>query len=807
MQLPNGTKAEAIGMELKEIKIVRYKQFFKNPLPLSEQIENACVLNLAGSLTTIVGPNNSGKTTLLKAVQLFCQAVKFGSGIYSSTEMRSLLGIEQPIFDALLHGTFTVYYQNTADSKELKLSVCLARLACICREHVNPSNAPVDVRQQQENSNEASLYVSISLPDVDIRWSPIVPCSGSCFRYWQHISLHKNDYTILENLFPQVIPFNSKSVFTGELKILFDRMPEIQNKKEDINNEIARIFPYIRINYTGELNIETLPWRERLNRMICINTNEEDTLPVLTTGVKELKEHEIVDQHVQDIGVCSEGVLQCLTLIITICCVEPRSIIIIDEPDSHVFPNAQKLLINFFHRKLKEFHSSKRFCQIIITTHSTDIMQAVELKEMRQIFMGPSSHVPMEIKSLSNTEQLLNVMSALGTSILGHDDIVRLGVHRKLLYLESREDFDFFSGIIQQVKPELLLLPFTIIYKGGRTQPDQIRELIHGFRHFIPKDYTLNIFILVDSDLRRQEKLRNEKREYDLLNADKKLKTNVYYHCWAAREWENWLLFNEELLFDMLFSDSLAHEKSIQTLRQQINQNYPGMLDIFQLNDTQMTDTTTTTHMLHSHKVEDRFVIWYREELRRHYELFLHNDLTLSQMEGSEKNDPWNSEALADEGRLFLQNAGIDNNQMKIIFGNILVPTLQSIGAQNRKLNKEEEKSHMDGKKEDSLKACQDKWLEERQISQSINLDDREIRRTLAKWIDAKKFFYQLTHSTNSKVKGKKLDLDRYWKEAFSLEPANHHYPYSRYFNKNYPHTWPDDFTNLIQMFEIFVTT
>jgi hypothetical protein len=41
---------------------------------------------------------------------------------------------------------------------------------------------------------------------------------------------------------------------------------------------------------------------------------------------------------------------------------------------------------------------------MIITTHSTDIMQAVELKTILQIFLRLSSHIPMEIKSLSNTD-------------------------------------------------------------------------------------------------------------------------------------------------------------------------------------------------------------------------------------------------------------------------------------------------------------------------------------------------------------------------------------------------------------------
>jgi hypothetical protein len=88
--------------------------------------------------------------------------------------------------------------------------------------------------------------------------------------------------------------------------------------------------------------------------------------------------------------------------------------------------------------------------------------------------------------------------------------------------------------------------------------------------------------------------LQDEIKEYDLLKVEKVRKVKTYYHCWAAHEWENWLLSNENLLFDMLFSNELEQKKSIQALRQQINNIHPRMLGTFQLSESVTTTAVTT---------------------------------------------------------------------------------------------------------------------------------------------------------------------------------------------------------------------
>lgn len=159
----------------------------------------------------------------------------------------------------------------------------------------------------------------------------------------------------------------------------------------------------------------------------------------------------------------SEGKYQCFQLLILLCCAPRHSLILVDEPDAHLFSTAQRRLVDVFHRKLTEYQATGHCCQMVITTHSTNVMQEVKLEEIRQIFPTRDSNDAFEIKSLACTKELLNVMEAMGLVVLSHSEIVRLAVHPKLLLLENRNDFEFLRGILRRGAPHLLHTPWTIL--------------------------------------------------------------------------------------------------------------------------------------------------------------------------------------------------------------------------------------------------------------------------------------------------------------------------------------------------------
>ncbi|CAF3928112.1 unnamed protein product, partial [Rotaria sp. Silwood2] len=124
---------------------------------------------------------------------------------------------------------------------------------------------------------------------------------------------------------------------------------------------------------------------------------------------------------------------------------------------------------------------------MVIITHSPEVMQAVKLKDIRQIHLDSQERIIIATKSLECSSQLLNVMTDIGATIFDHSELVKLCRYGKLLYLENHDDYEFLRGIINQVKPELLNVPFTPKAKGGRTATYQIKELISELRQLVPK--------------------------------------------------------------------------------------------------------------------------------------------------------------------------------------------------------------------------------------------------------------------------------------------------------------------------------
>jgi hypothetical protein len=153
-------------------------------------------------------------------------------------------------------------------------------------------------------------------------------------------------------------------------------------------------------------------------------------------------------------------------------------------------------------------------------------------------------------------------------------------------------------------------------------------------------------------------------------------------------------------------------------------------------------------------------------------------------------------------GEEFLRNAGVTNEIMEN-FANLLVPIQTSVGFQLRQQEiPKQKRPKNDTDKQNDVENCRAEWLLDRQLQEPIDVNNVNVRKELTRWIDAKRFFHQLTHgqiSTNDKI-----DLDEYWKGAFSLGTKNER-NYGRYFNSLNSQEWPRDFEVLVDNFERFV--
>ncbi|CAF0722231.1 unnamed protein product [Adineta steineri] len=569
-----GSKLKSLVSVGEVPSLVQYKEFHSNGNQVPE-------LNLAKRITVLVVPNSCGKTTILQAVYLFCHAVRRGSGEYSFKEMTTLFWAKNALSYGRLSGTFEVFYKDILETKELKLDV---------RFFQNRTSH----EDKNHNEHKPYSYVFVEAPNVKQQNTPPHIYLKSC--------LSKSDYGIFESLFPSVKAYDTKSMLTGKLDDIFNQYPSLDENLLEINSEMKKVFPQFELGRDSSKENDDNRDDEQPEKKKLIKTTSKSTFFIRLTSRNYL---------FSDISDCSDGFLRYLTLLIAILCQPLHSIITFDEPDAHIFPTAQKLLVEFFYRKMEEFLQSNHFCQILFTTHSPDIMQVVRLEDIRQLFPIYDTYRHITIKSLASTGQLLNVMTDVVTSVLSHGELVRLGVHRKLVYLESLDDLNFLHGIIRRTESDLLRLPYTSIAKGGRPTSFQIEQLIVLFRKFLPDKVKLHIFLLVDADLRSEDILEEEKKSYINLQENENLNVRIHYHCWAAREWENWLLSNGDLLYEMLFSDHLSDAEEIKQLQDIMKRVWS-------------TDLVFPTN-------RDQFNEWFEKKLDHHFKL-LKLELSLSQM-------------------------------------------------------------------------------------------------------------------------------------------------------------------------------
>lgn len=214
---------------------------------------------------------------------------------------------------------------------------------------------------------------------------------------------------------------------------------------------------------------------------------------------------------------------------------EISSLYVFDEPDTHLHVKAQVELLEI----IRKFNDSNK--QVIITTHSPFIMNAVKPNQIRFLYLDEvSSHIKPIIDD-ANVEWILNSLGIANTQLF---------FSKKLLLVEGYTEEIFIPLVYQKFHNRTFRSNLVKIIRGeGIDDVPRLSKILQDF--YKPED----IFLLIDNDGNRN--LNNLIEELNILR-----ETNVFK------------IGHKE------FEDTFASEVIYKAWIEFVGLNYPDKIDL-----------------------------------------------------------------------------------------------------------------------------------------------------------------------------------------------------------------------------------
>lgn len=343
----------------------------------------------------------------------------------------------------------------------------------------------------------------------------------------------------------------------------------IQNLKDPVKREqvmeILKSNPVLIPGFVGALVQEEYKTSQSINRTIAAGRHTEILRNVLFqlknnprfkilndiiqkyfgVNLSKIAFDETIDEYVTtlynekgielDIGLAGSGFLQMLQLL-TFVLNQKSNIVLLDEPDAHLHPSLQKILIEV----LSDLNKKEKI-QFILSTHSKEIVSQADPRKI--IFIDNANN---EGKRLASVPELLDVIGKLGS--IDHIDLAMLFQTKRCLFVEG-SDF----RVLHQFATTLNLNPFqgnkqvVPISRGGHSNLRYYDDLT-VFRNFIGHD--LKGYSIMDRDYRPQ----------DLVDQiiDNSNQQHVQTHVWERHEIENYLL--EPTVLERILNEKLKEK-------------------------------------------------------------------------------------------------------------------------------------------------------------------------------------------------------------------------------------------------------
>ena len=299
---------------LNSIKIERFKNIDVIEIPLE-------------GINLLIGSNNSGKSSIQQAIQFsvsIAQSTAQQNARWKGERCPTSLSSESLIYSPLrdIEALAPLGHLQTTLERAIKVTFN------------NSSSSTVTIRKGKNKNITTALegkQLGERLQDIENPYSIIVPGLAGI--------PSAEEYRPPSVVRKAAAKGDSNSVFRNILLLL----TKDQSSWNSFKSKFETIFLDYKIEVTFDPNVD-----EYIEARV---TNNQVSLPIDS---------------------CGTGILQAIQILAYYYLYKPQ-LLILDEPDSHLHPNNQRVLA----RLLKELHNETG-CQLIISTHSRHFFEAIK---------------------------------------------------------------------------------------------------------------------------------------------------------------------------------------------------------------------------------------------------------------------------------------------------------------------------------------------------------------------------------------------------------------------------------------------
>ena len=485
---------------IKSIKLIRFKQFKETTIELRP-------------FSILMGENNSGKTSVLQAIWLALSSLNHGN----------LLSVDRRSHCTKVSDSGYYMFDVPFAPKEELSSLFYNKISRKGSTYDESSGAILEItddyhncirlhlREIFKNLNFKVLTAAEDLHMPEIQNYEPLYISG-------FVGLHFQE----ERMFPAILESRTSS---GNVNSV------VRNIILDLKLYSPEKYQYLDSLMSAELGFHIRD----------IHFHESNELYVFSE-YEELSGEDIIGL---EFSSCGSGIMQILQVVSVILryCPEKTRVVLIDEPDAHLHNNLQIKFANILMRIQQKFD-----IQIILSTHSTAIIQAAE----------PEDVIPILSSAVKNTS--LSCDEEVQKNIVDRLDAYELGkakISGKIAFFED-ENLDIFEKMADVAHIDCFSGVNTIPMICGRGKDDKLPFSLSPVLHqLLGRD--IEIHIIRDSDGMDEDTIAALK-EYAKSH-------NVIMHILSRYEIENYVL-NAELIFRTLTSNSRNPPEQIPTVQE-----------------------------------------------------------------------------------------------------------------------------------------------------------------------------------------------------------------------------------------------